>query len=85
MRALKKSAQSEVIGSDDFKQSTPTELACVINALLCIYQRVNKSIIPIKNLSGNRTSGNINLCAIDLARRLIEKPKHGGIHNAHCH
>ena len=85
MRALKKSAQSEVIGSDDLKQHTPTELACVSNALISTYKHVNKSIIPIKHLTGNRTSGNINLCAIVLARRLNEKLQHGGIHYAYCH
>ena len=57
----------------------------VWNALISIQKHISKLITSIKNLSGNRTSGTINLCAIDSARRLNEKLQHGGIHYAHCH
>ena len=85
MRALKKSIQSDMIGSDVNKQNTPVYLANVCNALISIKLHINNLILSINNLSGNRTSGTINLCAIDSARRLNEKLQHGGIQYAHCH
>ena len=85
MRTLKNSTQSEVICTDGHKQCTHVDPANVCNALFSIYQHIEKSILPIKHLSGNRTSGTINLCAIDSARRLNEKLQHGGIQYAHCH
>jgi hypothetical protein len=85
MNALKKSTQSEVIRSRGLTQHIPIELADVWNALISIQKHISKLTKSIKNLSGNRTSGTINLCAIDSARRLNEKLQHGGIHYAHCH
>ena len=85
MRALKKSNQSEVICTDGHKECIHVDPANVCDALFSIYQHIKKSILPIKNLSENRTSGTINLCAIDSARRLNEKLQHGGIHYAYCH
>lgn len=85
MSALKKSIQSEVICTDGHKQCTHVDPANVCDAPFSIYQHIEKSILPIKHLSENRTSGTIILCAIDSARRLNEKLQHGGIQYAHCH
>ena len=85
MNALKKSSQIEVIGFCNLTQHIPIEPADVWDALISIQKHISKLITSIKNSSGNRTSGTINLCAIDSARRLNEKLQHGGIHYAHCH
>ena len=85
MRTLNKSSQSGVICPDDPKRYAPIELAYVCNALLYNYLHIFESILAIKHLSENRTSGTINLCAIVSARRLNEKLQHGGINHAYCH
>jgi hypothetical protein len=85
MRTLKKLTQSEVIGFDDVKHHIPIELFDVRNAPISIKTHINKLTKSIKKLPGSRTSGLRILRAIASARRLNEKPKHGGTQYANSH
>jgi len=82
MKILKGLTRSSVIDSDDLSPYALIELINEGNASIIMKLHTNTFN---KNLSGNRTSGTKNLCAINSARRLNEKLQHGGIHYARCH
>jgi hypothetical protein len=82
---LRGSAQSEAIGPDVLTQNIPIELADVCNALISILKHKINLFSSNKNLPESRTSVTKILCAIVSARRLSEKPKHGGIQYGHSH
>ena len=82
MKIFEVSTVRRVISSDVLSHHAPIELTNVGNASNIMRLHTDAFI---KNLSGNRTSGTKNLCAINSARRLNEKLQHGGIHYARCH